>query len=403
MRRIVITGMGAICALGNDASSTWKAMTQGRSGIGVIERVPAEQLRAGGVVAEIKGFDPTSRIAEQRAAMMDLAGQYALVAADEAIAQSGIRFDGDDASRTGVVIGTGASGEATRDDQYRRLYAENASRLHPLGIVKMMINASASHISMAHGITGPTFVVASACASSNHAFAQAAMMIRSGLVDAAVAGGTEACITLGTLRAWEAMRVLAPECRPFSAGRRGIVLGEGAGMFVLETLEHAQQRGATILAELAGAGMSSDAGDIAAPSDVGAAAAIRAALRDGQMSPDEVDYISAHGTGTQANDSTETRAVHQVFGEHARKLAISSTKPMHGHALGAAGALELIAVMGALREGVVPPTLNYLEPDPACDLDYVPNVAREMPVSAAISNSFAFGGLNAVVALRKWG
>lgn len=401
MRRIVITGMGAINALGNDAASTWAGMVAGRSGIGPIERVPAEQLRMGNVVAEIKGFDPVARLGE-RAAMMDLAGQYAVVAADEAVAQAGIRFDGENAARTAVVVGTGASGEATRDDQYRRLYADNASRLHPLGIVKMMINASASHISMAHGITGPTFVVASACASSNHAFAQAAMMIRAGLVDAAIAGGTEACITLGTLRAWEAMRVLAPEIRPFSAGRRGIVLGEGAAMFVLETLEHAQARGAVILAELAGAGMSSDAGDIAAPSADGAAAAMRAALRDGELAAEEVGYINAHGTGTQANDSTETRALHQVFGAHARKLAVSSTKPMHGHALGAAGAFELIATIGALREGVIPPTLNYHEPDPACDLDYVPNVAREQAVTAAISNSFAFGGLNAVVALKRW-
>ncbi|HEX7814887.1 beta-ketoacyl-[acyl-carrier-protein] synthase family protein [Dyella sp.] len=402
MRRIVITGMGALCALGHDATSTWQAMRAGQSGIATITRLPAEQLKAGNVVAEVKAFDPLARIAGQRATMMDLAGQYALVAADEAVAQAGIRFEGELASRTAVVVGTGASGEATRDDQYRRLYADNASRLHPLGIVKMMINASASHISMAHGITGPTFVVASACASSNHAFAQAAMMIRTGLVDAAIVGGTEACITLGTLRAWEAMRVLAPECRPFSAGRRGIVLGEGAGMFVLETLQHAQARDATILAELAGAGMSSDAGDIAAPSDTGAAAAIRAALSDGGLSPQEIDYVSAHGTGTQANDSTETRALHQVFGEHAHKLAISSTKPMHGHALGAAGALEMIAAIGALREGIIPPTLNYQEQDPVCDLDYVPNVARKQTVNAAISNSFAFGGLNAVVALRSW-
>jgi nodulation protein E len=228
------------------------------------------------------------------------------------------------------------------------------------------------------------------------------MMIRAGLVDAAVVGGTEACITLGTLRAWEAMRVLSPDtCRPFSAGRRGLVLGEGAGMYVLETLESAQARGANILCELAGTGMSSDAGDIAAPSEIGAAAAINLALRDGGLSPEDVDYINAHGTGTVANDSTETRAIHRVFGAHARELVISSTKPMHGHALGAAGALELVAAVGAIHDGIVPPTLNYLGPDPACDLDYVPNEARTMKVDVAISNSFAFGGLNAVVAIRR--
>ena len=226
--------------------------------------------------------------------------------------------------------------------------------------------------------------------------------MRAGLVDTAVVGGTEACITPGVMQAWEAMRVLAPDtCRPFSANRRGLVLGEGAAMFVLETLESAQARGATVLAELAGVGMSADAGDIAAPSDVGAAAAMQAALNDAGMQPSDIDYINAHGTGTAANDSTETRAIHAVFGDHARRLAVTSTKPMHGHALGAAGALEMLAVVGALRHGIVPPTLNYVAPDPACDLDYVPHEARAMNVRAALSNSFAFGGLNAVVAVRQ--
>ena len=402
MQRLVITGMGAICALGNDAASVWQAMTAGRTGIAPVSRVDPERVRAAGVVAEVKGFDPTRHFDEAKLTQLDLATQYALVAAKEAITQAGISFEGERASRTAVVIGSGVAGEATRDTQYHRIYAEKAQRVHPLGIIRMMMNAPASQISMAHGITGPAFVVASACASSNHAFAQAAMMIRSGLVDAAVVGGTEACLNLGTLLAWEAMRVLAPDtCRPFSKGRRGIVLGEGSAMFVVETLEQAQSRGATILAELAGAGMSSDAGDIAAPSELGAAAAIENALRDANLSPSEVDYVSAHGTGTIANDSTETAALHRVFGEHARALAISSTKPMHGHALGASGALELVAVIGALRDGIVPPTLAYLEPDPACDLDYVPHQARKMPVHVAISNSFAFGGLNAVVALRR--
>jgi len=377
-------------------------MSEGRSGIGPIHHILPGQLRNGGIAAEVSDFEPADYFDSSRLSMLDPVSQYALVAAGEAIRQSGLSFEGERAARTAVVVGSGAGGETTRDDQYEKLYGEHAGRFHPLGIVRMMMNAPASQISMMYGITGPAFVVASACASSNHAFAQAAMMIRSGLVDTAIVGGTEACITLGTLRAWEAMRVLAPDtCRPFSAGRRGLVLGEGAGMFVVETLEQAQARGAIILAELAGTGMSSDAGDIAAPSDIGSAAAMNAALRDAEMSPGEVDYINAHGTGTVANDSTETRAIHRVFGAHARELVISSTKPMHGHALGAAGALELIAAIGALRDGIVPPTLGYLGPDPACDLDYVPNEARRLPVRAAISNSFAFGGLNAVVALRK--
>lgn len=402
MRRIVITGMGAICALGHDAPSVWKAMTEGKTGIGPIHHIQPGQLRNGGIAAEVVGYDPANYFDETRRALLDPFSEYALIAANEAIRQSGINFRGETGARTAVVIGTGAGGETTRDDLYERLYGEHQGRFHPLGIVRMMMNAPASQVSMVHGITGPSFVVASACASSNHAFAQAAMMIRSGLVDAAVVGGTEACITLGTLRAWEAMRVLAPDtCRPFSKGRRGLVLGEGAAMYVMETLESAQQRGAEIICELAGTGMSSDAGDIAAPSDIGAAAAMNAALRDGRLSPQDVDYVNAHGTGTVANDSTETRAIHRVFGEHARELAISSTKSMHGHALGAGGALELVAAIGAIHDGIVPPTINYLEPDPACDLDYVPNVARERKVNAAISNSFAFGGLNAVVAVKR--
>jgi nodulation protein E len=399
MRRIVITGMGAICALGHNATDTWQGMIEGRSGIDTIHHVDANLLRNNPVAAEVTNFDPAAYIDEARLPFLDPMSQFALVAANEAIAQSGLDVNN---GRTAVVTGVGVGGEETREGLYKKLYAEKAGRFHPLGIVRIMTNAPASQISMAHGITGPTFTVASACASSNHAIAQAALMIRAGVVDAAVAGGTEACLTLGLLRAWEAMRVLSPDtCRPFSINRRGIVLGEGSAMFVLETLESAQARGATILAELAGTGMSADAGDIAAPSEIGAAAAMNTALQDANMQPTDVDYINAHGTGTLANDCTETAAIHRVFGEHARKLAISSTKPMHGHALGAAGALELIAVIGALRHGIVPATLNYLGPDPACDLDYVPLEARRMPVHAAISNSFAFGGLNAVLALRR--
>lgn len=402
MRRIVITGMGAICALGHDAPSVWKAMTEGRPGIGPIHHIQPGQLRNGGIAAEVADYDAASFFDEARRTLLDPFSEYALIAANEAIRQSGISFQGEAATRTAVVIGTGVGGETTRDDLYERLYGEHQGRFHPLGIVRMMMNAPASQVSMVHGITGPSFVVASACASSNHAFAQAAMMIRSGMVDAAVVGGTEACITLGTLRAWEAMRVLAPDtCRPFSKGRRGLVLGEGAAMYVIETLESAQKRGAEIICELVGTGMSSDAGDIAAPSDIGAAAAMDMALRDGALSPGDVGYINAHGTGTVANDSTETRAIHRVFGAHARELLVSSTKAMHGHALGAGGALELVAAIGAIHDDVVPPTINYLEPDPACDLDYVPNVARERKVDVAISNSFAFGGLNAVVAVRR--
>jgi nodulation protein E len=253
---------------------------------------------------------------------------------------------------------------------------------------------------MRHGLRGPAFVVASACASSNHAIGQAVQLIRSGAADVVVTGGTEACLSYGALRAWEAMRVLANDtCRPFSAGRRGLVLGEGAAVFVLESRVHAEARGALPLAHLAGFGMSADAGDAVAPDARGASRAMDLALADAGLQPQDIDYINAHGTGTQANDVTETRAIRASFGAHAARLAVSSTKAMHGHALGAAGALELIAVLGAIADGVLPPTLNLERPDPECDLDYVPNRPRAARVRAALSNSFAFGGLNAVLAV----
>jgi nodulation protein E len=329
--------------------------------------------------------------------------QYALVAAREAVAQAGVSFAGEAGERAAATIGTGIGGASTQDQMARRLYGERNPRVHPMAIVRVMPNAPSSQISLEFGLRGPVFAVASACASSNHALGQALMLLQTGSADVALAGGVEACITVGSIKAWEAMRVMADDtCRPFSQGRRGLVLGEGAGVFVLETLEHAQARGATILAEFVGAGMSADAADIVMPDASGAARAMRAALQQGGLALEDVDYINAHGTGTQANDSTETRAIRALFGSHADRLAVSSTKSMHGHALGGGGAIELVAVIGALREGVVPPTINYLGPDPDCDLDVVPNTAQQRPVRAALSNSFAFGGLNAVLALRRW-
>ncbi|MEO6967287.1 MAG: beta-ketoacyl-[acyl-carrier-protein] synthase family protein [Rhodanobacteraceae bacterium] len=401
-RRVVITGMGAICALGHDARQVWAGMRDGRSAIGPLIGFDGQDMRVR-VAAQVRDYDPIEYFDEKKLLLLDRVSQFALIAAREAVAQSGLDFDsGDLRQRTACVIGTGAGGEQTNDEASRRLYKEDNPRLHPLSIVRRMMNAPASQVSIEFGVTGPTFAVSSACASANHAFAQAFALVRSGAVDAALAGGTEACITLGVLRAWEAMRVLADDtCRPFCKQRRGLVLGEGAGMFVLEDFDHARARGAEILAEFAGAGMSADAVDIVMPSDLGAARAIRSALDDAQLNTSEIDYINAHGTGTPANDPTETRAIRKVFDEHADSLAVSSTKSVHGHALGAAGALELIAVLGALREGVLPPTANFVDPDPQCDLDYVPNVARERDVRAVLSNAFAFGGLNAVVALRR--
>jgi len=402
MRRVAVTGIGCISALGHDAPSTWQAMREGRAGIGPISNIATDLLNVK-IAAEVRGFDPSAHFDPKRLVLLDRVSQFALVAAREAIAQSGLDFRAEDrGERTACIIGTGIGGENTHDETAKRFYADRKSNVHPLTIVRLMANAPACHVTMEFGLTGPSFAVVSACASANHAMAQAFEMVRSGRVDYAVTGGSEACITVTCVKAWEAVRVTADDtCRPFCRQRRGMVLGEGAGIFVLEDWEHAHARGATILAEFAGAGMSADAADIVLPSMDGAAKALSRALADARMGAGEVGYINAHGTGTPANDPTETAAIRKVFGAHADALAVSSTKSMHGHALGAAGAIELVAAIGALREGVIPPTTNFLDPDPACDLDYVPNTAREREVHAVLSNSFAFGGLNAVVALRK--
>jgi nodulation protein E len=403
MRRVAITGMGSISALGHDAGAQWRAMREGISGIGPMETIPTEQLNIK-IAAEVRGYDPLKFFEQKRLGILDRVSQFALIAAREAVAQSGLSFRDDGlGERTACIVGTGVGGENTHNEQSRRFYAENNPRVHPLTIVRMMANAPTSQITMEYGVTGPSFAVVSACASANHAMSQAFEMIRSGKADFAITGGTEACITVTTVKAWEAVRVTADDtCRPFSKQRRGMVLGEGAGIFVLEELEHARKRGATILAEFVGYGMSADAGDIVMPSETGAARAISSALNDAKLNPSDVGYINAHGTATPANDPTETRALRRVFGAAANALAVSSTKSMHGHALGAAGAIELVAVVGALREGVIPPTANFVDPDPECDLDYVPNTAREKSVDAALSNSFAFGGLNSVIALKRF-
>ena len=402
MRRVAITGMGAVCALGNDATSTWAAMREGRPAIGPITNIPTDLLLVK-IAAEVRGFDPLQHFDAKRLILFDRVSQFALVAAREAVRQSGLDFRANArGARTACIIGTGIGGENTHNEQARRFYEEKNPRVHPLTIVRLMANAPACQITMEHGLTGPSFAVVSACASANHAMSQAFEMVRSGKVDFAVTGGSEACITVPCVKAWEAVRVTADDtCRPFCKQRRGMVLGEGAGIFVLEEFEHARARGAAILAEFAGAGMSADAGDIVLPSLDGASKALAAALADARMAPEDVDYINAHGTGTPANDPTESKAIRRVFDARADKLAVSSTKSMHGHALGAAGAIELVATIGALREGIVPPTANFIDPDPDCTLDYVPNAAREMPVRAALSNSFAFGGLNSVIALRR--
>ena len=405
MRRVVITGMGCVSALGLTAPQTWTGMRDGRAGISPLTGLDDDSLHTP-VAAQAKAYVAAEHFDEKRLVLLDPVSQFALVAAREAVAQSGLDFSGaqsEQSERTAVIIGTGIGGASTQDQMARRLYAERNPRVHPMAIVRVMPNAPASQISLEFGLRGPVFAVASACASSNHALGQALMLLQTGAADLALAGGSEACITVGTVKAWEAMRVMADDtCRPFSRGRRGLVLGEGAAVFVLETLEHAQARGAHILAELAGVGMTADAADIVMPDASGAARAMRGALEQAGLAPQDVDYINAHGTGTTANDATETKAIRALFGAHADALAVSSTKGGHGHALGAAGAIELVAVLGAMAESVIPPTLNYLGADPACDLNVVPLIAQQRTVRAALSNSFAFGGLNAVLALKRW-
>ncbi len=377
MRRVVITGQGTINALGSNVAETLSAMREGVCGIGelVFQDVERLSIRIGG---QVNGFDPEAHFNRQQIALYDRYTQFTLVAAAEAIRQSGLLFSGELSHRSGVILGTAGGGMTTQDENYRTVYEDGKNRVHPFVVPKLMNNAATSHVSMVYNVKGPSFTVATACASSNHAMGQAFQMIRSGASDVMITGGSESMLCFGGVKAWEGLRVMSKDaCRPFSATRNGMVQGEGAGIFVFEEYEHAKKRGAEILAEVVGFAMTSDAADIVMPSRHGAARAISGALRDGKINADAVGYINAHGTGTAANDKTECAAVADVFGAHADKLMISSTKSMHGHLIGGTGAVELLACIMALRDGVIAPTIGYQEPDPECALDVVPNTARE--------------------------
>ncbi len=394
-RRVAVTGVGVVAAPGSNFPEFWAALQRGESGIRPMTLVPPSSLRFPNA-AEVQGFDPLRHFDEKELAFVDRFTQFGVVAAREALRDAQLKLD---LERTAIVTGTSAGGQTTEDENFLSLYSQQG-RVGPLTIARVMGNAAASRISLETGITGPVYNVSTACSSSNHAIGQAYWMVRNGVVDAALAGGAEAPFSLGFLKSWEAMRVVSPDtCRPFSRDRKGLILGEGGAMLVLEPLEAAQARGATIWAEIAGFGMSSDAHHITQPSALGAARAMRAALLDAGIAPESVGYINAHGTGTQANDVAETEAIRSVFGS--TRLAVSSTKSMHGHALGAAGAIEAAAVVGSLRYGFLPPTANFSEADPQCDLDVIPNQGRVEQVEWALSNSFAFGGLNAVLVFRK--
>ena len=400
MKRVVITGAGTINPLGKSVKATLQGMQEGRCGIANLDFKDVDRLsiKIGG---QINDFEPETVFNRQQLSLYDRFTQFTLISAKEALTQAGLVFAGELSTKVGVVLGTAGGGVSTWDNNYRAVYEGGKNRVHPFVVPKLMNNAAASHISMEYNLKGPSFTVSTACASSNHAMAQAFEIVRSGMSPAMVTGGSESMLCFGGVKAWEGLRVMSHDaCRPFSANRNGMVQGEGAAVFVFEEYEHASARGAEILAEVIGYAMSSDASDIVMPSKQGAARAISGALKNARLNPTDVGYINAHGTGTTANDKTECAAVADVFGRHADQIMISSTKSMHGHLIGGTGAVELLACIMAVRDGIIAPTIGYEEPDPECALDVVPNTAREAKVDVALSNAFAFGGLNAVLALK---
>jgi nodulation protein E len=399
--RVMITGIGVISSLGRDCNRFWDMLSRGVPGIAPLESVDRSRLRFQNS-AEVRGYRTEEYFNGEQARLLDRFAQFGLIAAKEAIQSAHIEWSARLRERTGVITGSALGGQGVQDEAFAELYLHGHTRVHPLSIPRIMSNAAASHITMQYGITGPAFTISTACSSANHAIGQAFWMVREGMIDTALTGGSEAPFSFGNLKAWEAMRVVSPDtCRPFSKQRNGIILGEGGAMLVLERRDLALSRGASIYGEIVGFGMSSDAHHITQPKPEGAAQAMKIAMEDGGISPEMIGYINAHGTGTQANDSCETGAIRLAFGTHAEKLAVSSSKSMHGHALGAAGALEAVATVLGLRNDLLPPTANFLEPDPECDLDVIPNLPRKAHCEYALSNSFGFGGINAVLAFRN--
>jgi nodulation protein E len=399
-RRVAITGLGIISPLGLNLEENWKSLSEGRAAIGPIKGADCSTLRFKNG-AEVTGYDPVQHFPGGKDAYIDRFAQFSVVAAREALRNSGLELTPEMRERSAIVCGSAVGGQAAIEAGFEDLWVQGRGRVHPLTIPKTMSNAGASHIAMDTGMSGPTYTVSTACSSANHAIGQAFRLVRDGEADVAMTGGSEAMFSIGMLKAWEAMRVIAPDtCRPFSKDRRGMILGEGGAMMVLEPMDAAKARGAKIFAEICGFGMTADAHHLTQPAVHGPARAMRGALREAGLAPEAIGYINAHGTGTPGNDPVESSAIREVFGAHADKIGVSSTKSMHGHALGAAGALEAIATILALYHGILPPTANFNERDPECDLDYIPNQPRALRVEAALSNSFAFGGLNAVVAFR---
>ncbi len=400
-RRVVVTGMGLVTPIGADVPEFWDSMKKGRVGVGPVGGFPLEDLKIL-IAAQIQNFEPKVRLKHfKRDKLVTLADRYswfAAAAADEAMQMAGLEGPLPNPYRAACIVGSGAGGLVTFEQAYRDLFIAQRKATHPLTLLRIIGSSASAHIGIEYGVKGPTFATCSACSTATHAIGLARDYIRNGVVDVAIAGASESVITYGTMKAWQALHVLSPEgCFPFSKNRNGTVLGEGAGILVLESYEHAKARGATILAELTGYGMSSDAKDMVKPEVEGPREAMKMALADANLKPEDIDYLNAHGTATMDNDRNETRAIKEVFGDYAYKLAVSSTKSMHGHPLGAGGGIEAIATIKAMNENWVPPTVGLTHPDPECDLDYVPNVGRAKKVRHAMSNSFAFGGLNAVL------
>lgn len=399
-QRVVITGLGGISSIGRTADEIWDSMKAGRDGSGSID-VEGPELKCNSAFSLIDRVEDDEIDPRRKIAMGEFS-RISVIAARQAARQAGLTPDAFDGRRAGAVIGTGVYGADAVDQSYMDILLNNKKRTHILTVPRAMPGAPAGQVSMDLGLRGPVFGVTSACTSGNHAIISAIDQIRLGRADVMIAGGTDTPVTFGILKAWEALRVLArTKCRPFSANRDGLLLGDGAGMAVLETYDHAKARGATILAEVLGVGLSGDASDIVNPTVEGPALAMTNCLQDAGLAPEAVGYINAHGTGTQANDKTETKAIRMAFGAAAEQISVSSTKSMHGHCLGGSSALEMIACVGAVREGVIPPTINFEEADPDCDLDVTPNVARKRQVEVAVSNAFAFGGTNAVIAFGR--
>ena len=400
-RRVVVTGVGVVTPIGTTVADFWAGCKRGQSGVSELGGFPLEDLKIL-IAAQIKDFDHKARLKHFRRDKIilhaDRYSWFAAAAADEAVKQAGLELPSANPYRTACIIGSGAGGLVTFEKAYRDLFIDNKRATHPLTLLRIIGSSASAHVGIEYGIKGPTFATCSACSTAAHAITLGRDYIRNGLVDMAIVGASESVINYGTMKAWQAMHVLSPQgCFPFAKKRNGTVLGEGAGILVLESEEHAKKRGAKVLAELKGCGMTSDSKDMVNPDIEGPSEAMQLALADAGLKPEQIDYLNAHGTATTINDKNETNAIKKVFGDHARKLAISSTKSMHGHPLGAGGGIEAVACIKAMQDNWVPPTIGLDEPDPECDLDYVPNVGREMRVTYTMSNSFAFGGLNAVL------